>query len=69
MFRFRTAQFLGSTGGRRLNARVIAMAPTFDGFGYWLVGEDGGVFTFGTARFRGSAAGAGTAPVVGIAHD
>jgi peptidoglycan-N-acetylglucosamine deacetylase len=34
---------------------VVAMAATADGGGYWLVGADGGVFTFGDARFFGSA--------------
>ena len=29
------------------------------GKGYWLVGADGGVFTFGDAAFFGSAAGSG----------
>ena len=33
------------------------MAGTGDGQGYWLVASDGGLFTFGDAAFRGSAAG------------
>ena len=33
------------------------MAPTPDGGGYYLVGFDGGVFTFGDANFYGSTAG------------
>jgi hypothetical protein len=48
------------------------MAATPDGHGYWLVASDGGIFAFGDAPFRGSAAGAdlGTS-VTGIAptHD
>ena len=32
----------------------VAMAPTPDGGGYWLVGLDGGVFSFGNAGFHGS---------------
>jgi hypothetical protein len=32
------------------------MAPTRSGRGYWLVSSDGGVFTFGDARFRGALA-------------
>jgi hypothetical protein len=28
-----------------------------DGHGYWLVGADGGVFSFGAAAFFGSAVG------------
>ena len=31
--------------------------PTDTGDGYWLIAEDGGVFTFGDATFVGSAAG------------
>jgi cell wall-associated NlpC family hydrolase len=30
------------------------MAPTPDGGGYWLFASDGGIFTFGDARFYGS---------------
>ncbi|MCP5029406.1 MAG: YncE family protein [Actinomycetia bacterium] len=44
----------------------MAAHPT--GNGYWLVASDGGIFTFGTATFHGSAAG-GTdpRPAVGVA--
>jgi hypothetical protein len=31
------------------------MTPTTDGDGYWLVGQDAGVFTYGDAAFSGSA--------------
>ncbi len=34
---------------------IVGMAATPDGRGYWLVGSDGGVFTFGDAPYRGSA--------------
>jgi hypothetical protein len=30
------------------------MATTSTGKGYWLVASDGGIFTFGDARFYGS---------------
>lgn len=52
-----------------LNAPVVGIAPTPDGGGYWLVAADGGVFTFGDARFSGSGAGATTdrAAAVGLA--
>jgi hypothetical protein len=41
------------------------MAATPDGFGYWLVASDGGVFTFGDAPFDGSAGSDGlVAPIV-----
>jgi hypothetical protein len=44
----------------------MAVAP--DGKGYWMVGADGGIFTFGDAVFLGSAANADIgAAVVGIA--
>jgi hypothetical protein len=44
------------------------MAATPDGGGYWLVGADGGVFSFGDARFHGST-GSGhlDKPIVGMA--
>jgi len=38
----------------RLARPVIGMAARPQGDGYWLLGEDGGVFCFGNARFRGS---------------
>jgi hypothetical protein len=31
------------------------MADTRDGGGYWMVGADGGIFSFGDAHFYGSA--------------
>ena len=44
-------------GWSRPNAPVVGMAATPDGGGYWLVAADGGVFSFGDARFFGSMAG------------
>jgi hypothetical protein len=43
-------------GGKILNKPIVAMASTPTGKGYWLVGSDGGIFTFGDAQFYGSAA-------------
>jgi hypothetical protein len=44
------------------------MAATPDGHGYWLVASDGGVFSFGDARFHGSTGGIVlNQPVVGMA--
>ena len=44
------------------------MAATPDGQGYWLVASDGGVFTFGDAKFYGSEGGKPlNKPIVGIA--
>jgi ribosomal protein L24E len=43
------------------------MAATADGKGYWEVRSDGGVFTFGDAKFCGSMGGSHlTRPIVGI---
>jgi hypothetical protein len=42
----------------------ITAAP--GGAGYWLVAQDGGVFTFGKARFVGSLGGNGGAPIQDI---
>ena len=47
------AQFWGSTGGIRLNAPIMGMAADDATGGYWLVGSDGGVFSF-DAPFYGS---------------
>jgi uncharacterized protein YkwD len=52
----------------RLNRPVLGMATTATGNGYWLVAGDGGIFTFGNARFRGAAPTPFFAPrIVGIA--
>ena len=45
---------LGSTGGMALNQPIVGMAATPDGGGYWLVASDGGIFSYGDARFFGS---------------
>ncbi len=58
----------GVSGGAVVYAPVVGMASTPDGGGYWMVGSDGGVFTYGDAGFYGSAGGLRlNAPVVGIA--
>ncbi len=60
--------FLGSMGGKSLNAPIVGMATTPDGGGYWLVASDGGVFTFGDARYYGSTGNLKlNDPVVGMA--
>ncbi len=51
-----------------LNAPIVGIAATPDGAGYWVVAADGGVFTFGDARFFGSLGNVSlNAPIVGIA--
>ena len=48
------APFHGSMGGTHLNAPVVGMAADPATGGYWLVGADGGIFTFGGGEFFGS---------------
>ena len=53
---------------RALNAPIVAMAATPAGTGYWLLGQDGGIFSYGTAAFYGSTGAMHlNQPVVGIA--
>lgn len=50
------------------NALMVGMAATPTGNGYWEVASDGGIFTFGDARFYGSMGGKPlNAPIVGMA--
>ncbi len=53
---FGDAGYFGSPAGTHLAAPVVGMAATPTGHGYWLVGSDGGVFSYGKAAFHGSAA-------------
>ncbi len=51
-----------------LNQPVVAMTASPSGGGYWLVARDGGVFSYGDARFHGSTGAlALKAPIVGMA--
>ena len=46
---------------------MIGLAPTVAGDGYWMVGGDGGVFSFGDAQFYGSTGGLRlNSPVLGL---
>jgi hypothetical protein len=47
----------------KLNKPVDGMAAAPGGGGYWLVASDGGIFSFGSARFQGSL------PSLGISDD
>jgi hypothetical protein len=54
--------------GLRLVQPVVGMAATPDGKGYWLVASDGGIFSYGDAKFYGSAGAIPLKqPVVGMA--
>jgi hypothetical protein len=67
---FGDASGFGPAGPVPLNAPVVGMTGTIDGYGYWEAAADGGVFAFGDAPFRGSMSGAPlAAPVVGIGND
>ncbi len=58
----------GSTSSINLASPVVGIVRTPDGGGYWEVAADGGVFSFGDARFFGSMGGMPLAqPVVGMA--
>jgi hypothetical protein len=50
-----------------LDAPIIGMVPSTTGHGYFMVGEDGGVFAFGDARFEGSCPGIGGCPGIAAA--
>jgi hypothetical protein len=69
--------FVSPAGGLAPTGPAPAPAPTYyyqgvagdaTGRGYWIVGRDGGVFTYGDAGFHGSLGGTKlNAPVVGMA--
>ena len=61
------APALGPATGLHLNASLVSVAATRSGRGYWTVASDGGVFTFGDARFFGSTGNLRlAAPIVGV---
>jgi kumamolisin len=49
----------GSGQPNSLRAPIVAMVPSSDGGGYFMVASDGGVFAFGDAKFAGSCPGIG----------
>jgi hypothetical protein len=60
-------QGLGERHITHLNAPLVDIALTGTGHGCWLVGADGGVFSFGDAHYYGSASDLGlVSPVVGL---
>lgn len=62
------ADNFGDMAGKHLNQPIVGMSPTADGEGYWLVASDGGIFTFGDARFFGSTGAIRlNKPIVGMA--
>ncbi len=80
IFNFGDANFFGSMGGKHLNAPIVGIArtpfyepvpgqqPSPGAEGYWEVASDGGIFSFGDAKFYGSMGGKHlNAPIVGMA--
>ena len=64
---FGGAPKLGAPAGQ-LAAGLVGIAATPSGKGYWLVASDGGIFSYGDARFHGSTGGIHlNAPIVGMA--
>ncbi len=60
--------FVGGLVPPEFNAPVVGMATTALDGGYWTTGSDGGVFSFGDARFYGSTGGLRlNKPIVGMA--
>lgn len=60
--------FHGSMGGKPLNGPIVGAARKPDGSGYWEVGADGGIFSFGNAVFKGSMGGSSlNKPIVAMA--
>jgi len=58
----------GDASQANLNQPIVGMAVTPSGRGYWLVASDGGIFSFGDARFYGSTGGLRlNQPIVGMA--
>ncbi|MEO1060866.1 MAG: VCBS repeat-containing protein [Actinomycetota bacterium] len=56
--------------GGSLNGPIVDAVAQADGTGYYMVGSDGGVFAFGSARFAGSMGSTPlNAPVNGLAPD
>ncbi|MHB8328749.1 MAG: hypothetical protein ACYDD6_03830 [Acidimicrobiales bacterium] len=77
VYAFGDAGYEGSASSIELAAPIVGIAPAQQVFtcsaiqnttqGYWLVGRDGGVFSYGSATYEGSEAGSQlAAPIVGI---
>ena len=72
VFAYGDAPFFGSTGNVQLNNPIVGMATyrnprDASREGYWLVGREGRVYTFGYAPFHGSLTTPPPDPVIGIA--
>ena len=57
-----TPRSTAAPAASHLNQPVVGMAATPTGKGYWLAASDGGIFSFGDARFHGSTGGIAPQP-------
>ena len=57
----------GSTAAQEVTGRMVALAATPTGLGYWQVADNGDVYAFGDARFAGSVGAPLNRPIVGMA--
>jgi hypothetical protein len=48
------APFHGDLSYHDIAAPITKLLPTSTGSGYWLIGSDGGIFTFGDAWYPGN---------------
>ncbi|HEX3947297.1 MAG TPA: family 43 glycosylhydrolase, partial [Acidimicrobiales bacterium] len=67
LFAYGSAQFLGSTGGRSIPAPIVGSATDPADGGYWEVGADGTVNSFGAPGHGGLAGLTLNSPIVGMA--
>ncbi|NOX29826.1 MAG: CAP domain-containing protein [Actinobacteria bacterium] len=63
---FGDAPHLGDPSDLNLARPIVGLSATPSGNGYWLVASDGGIFSYGDARFYGST-GAINQPIVAMA--
>jgi plastocyanin len=68
-FNFGHAIPYGSAATYHPSSPIVAIADSADGKGYWQVGANGSVYSFGDAPFVGSAAGKVSAPISAIIVD
>jgi hypothetical protein len=66
IYAFGSATFRGSAQSLRLTRPVVAMANNVEGTGYWLVGEDGAVYSYNAHKYGGINGWPLRKPVVGI---
>jgi len=69
VFDFGHATAYGAAAQSHPTAPIVALLSSADGQGYWQVGADGSVYSFGDARFTGAATGKVTAPIVSMIVD